>query len=237
MGEATLEKIRTHAVNERVSVFDYCDALVEGKASLKITSKQKESLKGYVHIIKRLRDLLKDFTLAGIVKETIQEIGYFDFLKSDPETYEDRKNNVEELVSKAAEWEMEGSNRSLTAFLEELSLKSSLDEAEHTTDRLKLMTLHNGKGLEFAVTFLVGLEEDLLPHINSKNDPQKLEEERRLCYVGITRAREYLYLSYARARLMWGMLRNPLPSRFLREIPQELRERIHKKIPSSHFFN
>lgn len=232
IGEATLDKIRSGAVKEGLSIFEYCRLIAEGKASVKVSLKQRESLKDYVGIIEKLRADLCDMSLTNIIKETIHDSGYLRVLKEDPESYEDRRSNLDELVSKAAEWESEGSSRTLTAFLEELSLKSSLDEAEQAADRLKLMTLHNGKGLEFTVTFLVGLEEDLLPHINSKNDPQALEEERRLCYVGITRAKEYLYLSYARARLIWGMLRNPHPSRFLREIPIELRERIFKKTPS-----
>ena len=123
------------------------------------------------------------------------------------------------------EWEISAHDPSLEAFLEELSLKSSLDEADEKLDRLSLMTIHNGKGLEFSLAFLAGLEEDLFPHVNAKNSQEDLEEERRLCYVGITRAKEYLYLSHCQTRYLWGNLRWQEPSRFLRELPNEYLER------------
>jgi DNA helicase-2/ATP-dependent DNA helicase PcrA len=127
---------------------------------------------------------------------------------------------LEELVSKAKEWETLSEEPSLSAFLEELSLKSTLDEVGETEDRINLMTLHNGKGLEFQAVFLVGMEEDLFPHANSKSSHEALEEERRLCYVGMTRAKEYLYFTAAETRYLWGTSRFMRPSRFLSEIPQ-----------------
>lgn len=128
---------------------------------------------------------------------------------------------MDELISKAAEWEEIAEDSSLSSFLSELALKTTLDEADAHQDTLKLMTIHNGKGLEFAITFLVGMEEDLFPHINAKGSPEALEEERRLCYVGITRAKQQLYLTHASERYMWGMLRSMKPSRFIREIPDQ----------------
>ena len=110
---------------------------------------------------------------------------------------------------------------SLAAFLEELALKSSIDEAPLSDDQVHLMTLHNGKGLEFHAAFLVGMEEDLFPHANSRNNYDSLEEERRLCYVGMTRAKDRLYLSAAETRYLWGSQRMMRPSRFLREIPRK----------------
>jgi len=114
----------------------------------------------------------------------------------------------------------------LESFLEELSLKGSIDEANFLGDKVNLMTLHNGKGLEFTVAFLVGMEEDLFPHANSRNSFDALEEERRLCYVGMTRAKERLYLSAAETRFLWGQHRMMRPSRFLREIPKHYLTRI-----------
>ena len=100
------------------------------------------------------------------------------------------------------------------------------DGADRSADAVTFMTLHNAKGLEFPVVFMVGLEEGLFPHSNSMLDPAELEEERRLCYVGMTRARERLYLTYAQSRLLYGGLQMNAPSRFLSEIPEELIERV-----------
>jgi len=133
----------------------------------------------------------------------------------------DRKENLNALVTKAAEWDSSNENASLAAFLEELSLKSTLDEASQEEDRVNLMTIHNGKGLEFPVVCLAGMEEDLFPHINSREDSDAVEEERRLCYVGMTRAKEHLYLTHALNRAIWGVMRTQKASRFLREIPQQ----------------
>jgi len=156
-------------------------------------------------------------------------------LAEDKESFSDRKENLDELIAKAIEWEMSSPDPSLEAFLEELSLKSSLDETDASQDRLSLMTIHNGKGLEFDVTFLVGLEEDLFPHANSRNSPEAVEEERRLCYVGITRAKQFLYLSYCRSRYLWGTLRLQRMSRFLKEIPQEYIEKFKSNYLNSSY--
>lgn len=234
-GEVTIEKMRANANQEGLTILSYCQALVSDaplQTILRLTSKQKESLTQYLTIIHRLQEMntgsVRDSVLAAI-----QQTGYKEYLLEDKETYEDRKENLDELVSKAVQWELSAPNPSLQAFLEELSLKSSLDETDQTKDYLSLMTIHNGKGLEFSATFLVGLEEDLFPHINSKNSPAELEEERRLCYVGITRAKEYLYLSYCRTRYLWGNLQFHHPSRFIKEIPKEFIEKY--RIPSIPF--
>jgi len=121
----------------------------------------------------------------------------------------------------------------LFAFLEELVLKSNPDQT-HEADRLRLMTIHNGKGLEFDVAFLVGIEEEIFPHANSLGDFASLEEERRLCYVGMTRARDFLYLTASRNRFLWGSLRFMRPSRFLSEIPEDLLKKYHKETFSSY---
>jgi len=112
----------------------------------------------------------------------------------------------------------------LSDFLADTTLSSSLDQSIDEQDTLSLMTLHNGKGLEFENAFLVGLEEDLLPHINSKKNEEQIEEERRLFYVGITRAKKRLFISCAQMRGLWGSTRHMRPSRFLQEIPQNLRQ-------------
>jgi len=161
--------------------------------------------------------------------------GYLDYIKLDMESYQERKENLNALVSKAMEWELSVENPSLEGFLEELSLKSSLDEAVESHDRISLMTIHNGKGLEFEVVFLVGMEEELFPHANSRDSDVALEEERRLCYVGMTRAKDYLYLCDVRQRFLWGTTRSQRPSRFLREVPGQYIEKLRSSFfTSSH---
>ena len=229
LGEATIEKMRHNANQEGMTILEYCEALfkeISLKTILRLTSKQKESLNEYLHIIHELRSLSKQGSIRTLVLAAIEHTRYMEYLLEDKESYEDRRENLDELIAKAVEWELSAPDPSLESFLEELSLKSSLDETDSSQDRLSLMTIHNGKGLEFTVTFLVGLEEDLFPHINSKNSQEELEEERRLCYVGITRAKEYLYLSYCHTRYLWGNLRLQKPSRFLKEIPKEEIEKM-----------
>jgi len=216
-GIATLDKLQTASIEESLPILDFCDAVLQGKYKVRLSKKQKEGLADYLRIIRHLRQF--DGTLRDLVMETIEWSGYLTYLKSDPESYEDRRANVRELVSKAAEWESWNEEGGLSEFLAELTLKSTLDQ-EADGQKVCLMTLHNGKGLEFETVFLVGLEEDLLPHINSKEKVEELEEERRLCYVGMTRAKESLYLTRSKYRYMWGMLRYMEPSQFLDELPE-----------------
>jgi DNA helicase-2/ATP-dependent DNA helicase PcrA len=222
LGEAALEKFKEISENQGLSILDTCIGIIERKIECKLSAKQFEGLKSYVDMILALREMVKArVALQTIISEAVDRSRYLDYLREDPETYEERRGNLAELVSKAAEWEGEYGTPSLTGFLEELSLKSSADEKDPSADAVRMMTLHNGKGLEFTAVFLVGMEEDLFPHMNSKDNPEALEEERRLCYVGMTRAKKYLFLTASRARFIWGSPRMMRPSRFLNEIPSE----------------
>lgn len=240
IGETTIEKIRQGASQTQLSVFAYCEALVEDRhldVGVRLTAKQKEGLKEYVALIRELRHVHATSTLAKLVEAAIEKSGYLAFLGEDPETMDDRKGNLDSLIGKAIEWEMgreeDPEQSALTAFLEELSLRSTLDEAAaEKKEHIHLMTIHNGKGLEFKVTFLVGLEEELFPHVNSRKEENGdgLEEERRLFYVGMTRAKENLYVTDVRSRIIWGVQRSQRPSRFLREIPSEFVEKVRRGV-------
>ncbi len=235
LGNVTLEKMRLGATEEGLSIIDFCHAVVNNtplKSPFKLSSKQKQNLESYLQMILELRDAFATGTLKDLVLYTIAKCDYFSYLKEDPESFEDRKENLDALVNKAAEWEGMQQEVTLASFLEELSLKSNLDEADGDKERVHLMSIHNGKGLEYDVVFLVGLEEDLFPHVNSRDDENALEEERRLCYVGITRAKEYLFLTYAKQRMIWGAFRQQRPSRFLQELPEKKIE-IVKSPPKS----
>jgi len=219
IGDKTLEAL---AATVHGAIIEFCLDPI----GIRLTAIQKEGLRQYALMIQELRLLKEQIPLQQLLIEVLHRTRYLEMIKEDKETYEDRKSNLDELISKAREWEMTHENGTLSGFLEELSLKGSIDEASFAHDRLNLMTLHNGKGLEFHVAFLVGMEEDLFPHVNSRDSHDKLEEERRLCYVGMTRAKEILYLTAAETRFLWGTHRMMRPSRFLREIPREYIERI-----------
>lgn len=228
LGEATLEKIRLGAEKAGLPILAFClEATKESPSvDLRLTAKQRDGLTDFAKTMQDLQQVAEEGNIKELVLATIKRTGYLNYLKEDKESFEDRKSNLNELVGKAAEWQENAQDPSLAAFLEELSLKSTLDEVSDIHERINLMTLHNGKGLEFDAVFIVGLEEDLLPHANSKEDQDALEEERRLCYVGMTRAKEHLYLTAARHRFMWGMSRFMRLSRFLQEIPPKYLKKV-----------
>lgn len=221
IGETTLGKILHLSQIENLSILATCRAILNKSLPLSLSTKAKQGLQEFLTLIDALRQAAENPSLEGIIKEAITQTGYLNYLKEEPDTLEDRRENLNELINKGIEWDSAHEHASLAQFLEELSLKSTLDDIPISDERVSLMTLHNGKGLEFDLAFIVGLEEDLLPHINSKDNPSLIEEERRLCYVGITRAKEYLYLTDSQVRYLFGSERFQRPSRFLKEIPQE----------------
>jgi len=221
LGATTLEAIAKQSEARGMPIFSFCEELIATPfqfPEIKLSARQKEGLQSYLHLIRRLRDQRARAKLYELISEVISETNYLQVLREDPETQEDRKENLDELIGKAAEWEDERETPTLQAFLEELSLRTSMRE-DDSLAKVHLMTLHNSKGLEFPLVFLVGLEEDLFPHINSRDNPEAIEEERRLCYVGMTRAKRFLYLTSAIYRHMWGGPKLMRPSRFLREVP------------------
>lgn len=231
-GESTLAKLRQYAQEIGKDVLTTCIEISQNKLEFKLSPKQAQGLKSYVEIILALRQLAKaKAPLHEIVSSAIELTAYIEYLKEDPDTYEERRENIEELKSKAAEWQEESSHPSLPLFLEELSLKSSHDEAAPSDGAIRMMTLHNSKGLEFDIVFIVGMEEELLPHMNAYESPEALEEERRLAYVGMTRAKECLYLTASYVRFLWGVRRSMQPSRFLSEIPDSFLQR-HSPSPA-----
>lgn len=222
LGEKAVEKIREGALHTGLSLLEFCTLAVDRKVEMKLSPKQMDGLRDYVRVALALKEMVEQkATLQTIVSEAIERSRYEEFLKEEPETFAERRENLAELITKAAEWEQENREGTLAGFLEELTLKTASDSKEVPSDAIKLMTLHNGKGLEFSVVFLVGMEEELFPHINSEGSETALEEERRLCYVGMTRAKAHLYLTAAKYRFLWGGSRLMRPSRFLAEVPSE----------------
>ena len=227
IGETSIQKLLQGASKYQMPILKFVsEILKQPKAFVEVPlgAKQKKGLEEYLKVIQSLKETLTaKAKICDLIDDTIEKTGYMNHLKEDPERFEDRQENLDALISKAAEWEETASNPSLQSFLEEITLRPNNEEGTEQGS-IRMMTLHNGKGLEFELVFIVGLDEDLLPHINCKHEPESLEEERRLFYVGMTRARKFLYLCSSCYRYIWGSSRQMTPSRFLKEIPAEYLE-------------
>lgn len=228
VGEKSVEKLIEGAIAEKMPILAYIDAAVHGAPlnhPVSLAAKAKSGLADYLALIEKGKQKRAALPFPQFIKEFIEDSGYMGYLKEEErETFDERRENLNELVAKAVEFEDLADP--LASFLEELTLKSDEEKGTDDPNRVTLMTLHNGKGLEFRVAFIAGMEEDLLPHANSKSDPKQLEEERRLCYVGMTRAKEVLYLTRCTLRYLWGTQRFMRPSRFLNELPSEYVEKV-----------
>ncbi len=195
-----------------------CGGILSGLEQVRdcpgLTPKAKQGFSDLADIIIQYRELMNDTAVSGIIDSLIRRIDYHAYLEDGSLQGESRVENVKELISVAKAYQDVG----LDGFLEEVSLVSDLDTTDFNSNAVTLMTLHAAKGLEFPVVFMVGLEETVLPHSRALYDASEMEEERRLMYVGMTRAREELYLLYASARVLYGGMQHNPPSRFLSEI-------------------
>ncbi len=195
--------------------------------SKEVAEKPNSKIGSFYKQIIKFMEAASELKVHELCKYIIDEIDYFKYLqKDDPETSEDRKNNVESLVSDIRYQEMDNSDLKLHDYLSTVALHADADDVDEKSQKVHLMTFHNAKGLEFPVVFMVAMEEKIFPHSRSENTPEELEEERRLAYVGITRAKELLYLTAASKRMMFGQFNSNLTSRFISEIPKDLREDI-----------
>lgn len=192
-------------------------ALNEVAACDIITPKARKSLAELADILASLRIVMGESNVAGLVDSLLRRIDYLAFLNDGTPQGESRQENVKELISVAQEYQDVG----LEGFLEEIALVSDLDSTELNGESVTLMTLHAAKGLEFPSVFMIGMEETIFPHSRALYDQSEMEEERRLCYVGMTRAKQELYLFYASSRVLYGGVQHNPPSRFLSEIDGE----------------
>jgi DNA helicase-2/ATP-dependent DNA helicase PcrA len=179
-----------------------------------LTPKAKKSLFELGEMLVSLRIVMQDASVSGLIDSLLRRINYLQSLDDGTPQGEARQENVKELLSVAQEYQDVG----LDGFLEEVALVSDLDGADFSGEAVTLMTLHAAKGLEFPVVFMIGMEETIFPHSRALYDQSEMEEERRLCYVGMTRARQELYLTTANGRLLYGGVQHNPPSRFLSEI-------------------
>lgn len=227
IGDRTLSVIREHAKMMNLTLWDALAQLLEQKH---FPTRTETALTAFVNLINTMTERSITLDLDKQVETMLNASGLIDhYRKEKGEKGLTRLENLEELVNAASQFMQEGTADELpplTAFLAYAALESSEEQAEAYDDCVQLMTLHSAKGLEFPVVFLAGCEEELFPHYLSMGDPKAIEEERRLCYVGMTRAMRKLYMLYAELRRMHGKESYHRPSRFLREIPPELIDEI-----------
>ncbi|HEX4717732.1 MAG TPA: UvrD-helicase domain-containing protein [Thermoleophilaceae bacterium] len=222
IGDTTQARILNHAntVGEVVWEIALRPEIVPGLGTAAI-----KAVGRFMSIMERLQERLDSATVPELLDETLQEAGYMDALRAERTIEaEGRIENLEELISVAREYEATSEEPSVEEFLQQVALFSEQDNLKSDEGIVTLMTIHNAKGLEFPVVFLLGMEDGVFPHMRSI-EAGDVEEERRLAYVGITRAKQKLYLTYARTRSLYGGTEWNLPSRFLDEIPAELAER------------
>ena len=198
-------------------------------------SRAAGKLLDFTNLLNSLALSLEEKSIQDFFDDVITKTGYYASLDLDKETADERKANVMEVLANLVRYMEDNEGGTLTDFLEEVALMTDLDNYNTEADSTVMMTLHSAKGLEFPVVFIVGMEEGLFPGNQVMYDPSELEEERRLCYVGITRAKEKLYITNARSRMLFGNTSFTRPSRFLSEIPEELTD-FERNAPQQTFY-
>lgn len=220
IGQATLDHLTAVSKELNVPLWE----VVSDETSVgTIAGRKAKAINSFTSMIKDCQAQLTELSAVEILNKIMSESGYVQDLQSQgTEEADSRIENVYELANAITQFQEENEDKTLQGFLSNASLASDLDDLKEGQEAISLMTLHSAKGLEFPVVFLVGLEQGLFPHSRSLDEPLSLEEERRLCYVGITRAQEQLFLTYTRERYMWGSREISIPSQFLQELPSEL---------------
>ena len=219
IGDVTLAKLRAKAEDAGCPIYDI--ALDAANGGCDVTKKQQENFAKFCSVISSLRQRIEQGSAFDLISAAINDSGYNETLEKDAETLLERRENLAQLLSRSQEWDDLHEGVSPVLFIEELVLEGARDQHGDKGPQVTLATVHNAKGLEFPVVFLVGLEEDLFPHINAKKGDDEIEEERRLFYVGMTRAKDRLFVSASQSRFLFGGLRSMRTSRFLKEIPAE----------------
>lgn len=218
IGKATIDKIAAHAEARGVSLYDALGEMLQAKL---LTGAAAGKVKQFYTLAEELRQLAATTSVAELIRELITRTGFLEQYGTAGED-EMRRQNIQEVITAADDFEERAADASLVSFLDQTALISDQDTLVDATGRVVLMTLHTSKGLEFPVVFITGMEDGIFPHRRAFEDASELEEERRLCYVGMTRAKDRLFLTSAVRRRIYGTeLYNP-PSSFLHDIPAEL---------------
>ena len=240
LGQKSVDQIRVYAREHRLSLWSASQQLVEDN---QLTTRARTGVSGYIDLIRRMQENSQVLSLSEQIRMCIEDSGlkqHFDKDKS--EKGEARRENLQELIGAGKSFEFEHNAEvddmsELDAFLAHAALEAGEGQADDWEDCVQLMTMHSVKGLEFPLVFMVGMEEGLFPHQRSSEEPGRMEEERRLCYVGITRAREQLIVTSAEVRRLYGNDNYNVISRFIKEIPSELIEEIRPKAQISRSFH
>ena len=218
IGNATVNKLRAAAEEKNRSIFD----IITSMDDLPLSSSLKNKLQTFHLMMEDFIKMSKTMTISDLMNHILEETGYTEELVNENTTEAlSRTENLQEMIGAAMEFEQRSPEAGLEDFLTELALVSDVDDMEEEEQAVVLMTLHSAKGLEFPLVFLTGMDEGIFPHSRSLLDDNQLEEERRLCYVGITRARKKLYMTRAWQRSLYGNTSYYMGSRFLNEIPPE----------------
>jgi DNA helicase II / ATP-dependent DNA helicase PcrA len=220
IGKTTLDRISQTAQQLGVPLWE----IIRDDTSVQtLAGRSARPIIQFAQMIERLRGDIEQSSASSLVQDLLESSGYLrDLQDQGTDEAEERLGNVQELYNAVLQYEEENEGATLGQFLESAALSSDLDNAAEGAEVVSLMTLHSSKGLEFPVVFLVGVEQGLFPNYRSLDDPNALEEERRLCYVGITRAEERLFISHARERRLYGNREPAIPSAFLAELPKDL---------------
>jgi DNA helicase-2/ATP-dependent DNA helicase PcrA len=221
IGKTTMDRAGEIAVRNNMSVFE----VIKNAGDYPELSRAVSKFKGFVDLIEGLIDAEQsgDYSLAELYGLILEHTEYENYLRAEKENADVRIENIEELKSNIIKFEEEyGDEAELSAFLEEISLMTDVDNYDSEADTTVMMTLHSAKGLEFPVVFIAGMEEGVFPGIAIYQNPDELGEERRLAYVGITRAKEELYITKTKSRMLFGSTTHNAPSRFVKEIPDKL---------------
>ena len=219
IGPITVERIEQFALTEDISFFEAIRRIEE----VKVTPKAERAITALAKLIEFLYDKREEYTVGKLLTEIVENTGYVTELRKQG-TYEadSRLENIQEFFTVIEEFVNTSEDSTLRAFLEQVALVTDIDSYDEQEPAVTLMTLHAAKGLEFPIVFIVGMEEGIFPHSRSMQKRDELEEERRLCYVGMTRAQDELTLSYAHSRAFYGSRESNRPSRFIKEIPAEM---------------
>ncbi|MEG0843173.1 MAG: DNA helicase PcrA [Romboutsia sp.] len=227
IGLRTIEKIEDRASLKQESIYS---VLIDIETNSDISTKARSSISGFVDIVGTLRTIKEVYPVSKLIEKVLDGTGYLDELEKDKsEDAQDRIDNLKEFISIAIEFEQNSEEKDLETFLTNVALTSEINNDEEN-DRVSLMTIHTSKGLEFPVVFLIGMEEGIFPisrAVRSMNDSD-IEEERRLCYVGITRAKEELFMTYTQKRTLYGKTNPAIASRFMEELPEECITRLNQ---------
>ena len=227
IGKKTISDLSSIASILNITILDAIKQIVEetipSELQKKLNRGSLEKIKGFYALLKQLLDINKSTTISEIITHIIEKTQYEGYLKHHFDHHEDRLENITEFKNIAWEFSKNNDENSLILFLERISLVNDTDNVDETSSEyLTLITLHQAKGLEYPIVFIVGMEEGMIPHIRSMDSDSEMEEERRLCYVGFTRAKQKLYLSRTFRRGYRGGYERNIPSRFLNDLPKEL---------------